>query len=304
MQAGRSAADNSSPPTLRVISIIELLAGHDGSLTSAEIADALSLSRSTAGAILSTLDAHGWVRRLPDLSYEVGPVPPQLFRRPYAVQDPAAMHDELGRLAARVGCGAALTRVDRDDLVFVAVVGDQALIPAGIRAGTRIPLLPPAGAAVIAHSAPARQQAWLARGAVERREEFRTVLEILRTTGSCVWGLDSGAISALQVLSEVVSHLIEHPARTDLRGRVLGLLATIGGRAYDRPTLDSDAPLPLSYLSAPVLDRSGNAMLELQIGPLRPSVGRRERQRYLAELTAAARRIGNLPLVASNTVHP
>ncbi|WP_067692702.1 IclR family transcriptional regulator [Nocardia jejuensis] len=290
MPAGKTRTTESSPPTQRVISIVETLAAHEGSLTAAEIADGLELNRSTAGVILAALTERGWVRRLPDLSYELGPALAVIGRQISDRRgDRAWLNDELERLADRVDCGAALTAISGDHLEFVAVTRDR--LTAGIEAGARIPLLAPAGAAIIAHSGAARQRDWLDTRGPERRDEYRAVLATLRDSGYCAWRLEPDSLPTVRVFSEVADHLAEHPASKELRGRVLAQLATIIGSCYDRSTLDEDVPLPLSYMSAPVFDDSGHAVMELQIGPLRPDVTRLERRRYLAELTESARRI-------------
>ncbi|MCU1641035.1 MAG: hypothetical protein JWN03_1310 [Nocardia sp.] len=289
MPAGKT---ESSPPTQRVISIVELLAAQRNTLTSAEIADSLDLNRSTAGAILSALAERGWVRRLPDLTYQLGPAVAALGRRVADTRgDRIWLNEELERLAARVDCGAALTAVAGERIEFVAVTRDRLTV--GIESGARIPLRAPAGAAIIAHSGPALQQDWLQTRGPERREEYRDVLSTLRATGYCAWRLEPDSMPTVRVLSEVADHLADHPASKDLRGRVLAQLGAIIGSAYDQATFDEEIPLPISYMSAPVFDGGGHAVMELQIGPLRMDVTRDERRRYLAELATAARRIGD-----------
>lgn len=290
MSAGKTAA--SSPPTQRVISIVELLAAQHTPLTSAEIADRLELNRSTAGAILAALTERGWARRRPDLGYELGPALAALSVRAADTRsDRAWMNAELERLADRIDCGAALTALDGEHLEFVAVTRDRVTV--GIESGARIPLLAPAGAAIIAHSGPARQRDWLNTRGPERLDEFRTVLDTLRATGHCAWRLEVDSMPAVRVLTDVLDRLAEIPTSKELRGRVIAQVATIIGSAYDQATLDTDIPLPLSYISAPVFNAGGHAVMELQIGPLRLDVTRPERRRYLSELAATARRIGD-----------
>ncbi|MFE2960345.1 helix-turn-helix domain-containing protein [Nocardia tengchongensis] len=281
-----------SPPTQRVIAIVELLAAQRDSLTAAEIADTLALNRSTAGSILAALADRGWVRRLPNLSYELGGRLAAIGARAAASRhDRAWLERELEELADRVNCGAALTALSGGHLKFVAVTRDRLTI--GMESGVRIPLLAPAGAAIIAHTGKARQRDWLDTRGSERRDEYRAVLDTLRTAGFCAWRLEPDSLPGLRVLSDVATHLAEHPGDKDLRGRVLAQLATFGGSAYDQPTFDSEATLPLSYMSAPVFDDNGHAVMELQIGPLRPDVTLPERHHYLTELSTAARRIGD-----------
>ncbi|AYF75172.1 MarR family transcriptional regulator [Nocardia yunnanensis] len=289
MPAGKTGP--SSPPTQRVIAIVELLADGAEPLTSAEIADGLALNRSTAGAILATLADRGWVRRRPDLRYELGPALAALGRHAAGDDDHAWLDRELEQLADRVDCGAALTTITLDHVEFLAVTRDRYTV--GIESGTRIPLLAPAGAAIIAHWGTARQQDWLNTRGPDRRADYRAALATLRAAGHCAWRLESDSLPNTRVLTEVADHLADQPASKELRGRVLAQLAAIGGTAYDQATLDRDIPLPVSYISAPVFDGGGHAVMELQIGPLREDVTPAERRHYLAELAASARRIGD-----------
>lgn len=292
MPAGNTRPLESSPPTQRVISVVELLAAQHASLSSAEIADTLDLNRSTVGAILVALGERGWVRRLPDLSYELGPALAAIGQRAVATQrDWEWLNAELERLAARIGCGAALTTISGEELEFLAMTRDRGLVPGGIDAGARFPLLAPAGAAMIAHAGAARQGGWLDT-APEQSCAYESVLEGIRAVGYSAWRLEPDSIPTLRVLADVMDHLAEHPTSKELRGRVLAILATVGGTAYDPATLDGETALPLSYLSAPVFDGDGHAVMELQIAPLRSAVTRTERRRYIDELTTAARRIG------------
>ncbi|MFE3543758.1 helix-turn-helix domain-containing protein [Nocardia sp. NPDC059177] len=284
-----------SPPTGRVVAVVELLAARGTALPAAEIAQSLGLSRSTVGAILSTLDRHGWVRRQPDLAYRLGPGLARVgLLVPVPLADEVAVDAELQRLAQRVGCGVALTALHGEELRFVAVVGGPGLIPAGIENGTHIPLLPPAGATLIAHAAASDQQRWLDRGDPGRRAEFRDVLATIRATGYCAWSLRPGALTALGVLAEVVEHLAERPAGDELRGRVLSLLGDVTGSAHTEAALSSPGTVSLGYLSAPVLAPDGRALFEIQIGPLRTAVTLRERRHFIDELRATARRVEEL----------
>ncbi|MGW6726936.1 helix-turn-helix domain-containing protein [Nocardia sp. NPDC055029] len=292
MRSDSSRPQDDSPPTSRVVAVVELLATRGTALSAAEIAQSLDLSRSTVGAILSTLDRHGWVRRHTDLTYQLGPGLARVgLLAPAVVADGAAIGAELEHLATRVGCGAALTALSGDDLVFVTVVGGHGLIPAGIENGTRIPLLPPAGATLIAHAPATTQNSWLDRGDPARRAEFREVLATIRTTGCCAWSLRPGALTALRVLADVVDLLSGRPTADELRGRVLSLLGDITGSAHTEADLNSSASLSLGYLSAPVLAADGRALFEVQIGPLRAEVTADARRRYIDELLATARRV-------------
>ena len=282
-----------SPPTQRAVSVVELLSAADGPRSAAEIADDLALSRSTVGAILTALLARGWVQRLPDLTYELGPALLGIANNAREkLTVPATADAELERLALRVGCGAALSMLSGDQLSFIAVTEGRGRIPAGISPGTRLPLVPPAGAAIVAFSDIAVQRTWLSAPSADgRRAELEQVLHDVRMFGVSVWGMDSASMPTLDVLADVAYRLSENPSDSRLRQRVLALFVTLGGGAYDHETLTADVDLPISYLTAPVFDKNGRAKWELQIGPLRQHVGREQREAYIEQLKATARRL-------------
>ncbi|MCW2650419.1 MAG: hypothetical protein QOE41_4204 [Mycobacterium sp.] len=292
MPSGKPAADSSSPPTLRVISVVEFLTVRDRPQSSAQIADQLHLSRSTVGAILAALDEKGWVIRLPDLTYQLGPALIAISERARpTLPHPEHVGAELDRLAQRLDCAAGLSTVHRGQLIVVAVTMDRGRIPAGIASGTRLPLVPPAGASIIAHSDAVVQQAWLARVKPGDVAQFRRLLSVIQDTGVGVWGAGATDIENVDVIADVVSFLSDKPASAQLRNRVVQLLSSLNGNPYEPAQLGVDRELPVSVLTAPVFDVEGVARWELQIGPFQPAVTRADRQRYIRELTSTARRL-------------
>lgn len=288
----RDKGATGSPPTDRVVAVVELLAGRDEACTIAEVADTLGLSRSTVGAVLGSLDAHGWVRRDADLRYRLGPRLAGVSEAARsAVGVPPGLDAALARLSAQVDCGAALGVVTTTEMTFLAVDAGRGRLPAGITVGTGLPLRAPAGAAVIAFAEPARRRAWLDTLPAVLRADTAEALELIRTTGVGMWGIDAADPGMLDVLAEVVELLGEDPTRNSLRGRVLDLLGNISGKPYSAEDLASDRALPVSYLVAPVFDVDGRAAWELQIGPLRSAVTREERVRYIESLTRTAREL-------------
>ncbi|MEU4595544.1 helix-turn-helix domain-containing protein [Nocardia sp. NPDC023988] len=276
-----------SPPTDRVVSVVELLAA-EAPLTAASVADRLALSRSTVAAVLTTLESRGWALRSRDLTYRLGPAFPTAHR----AAAPAGADAALRELARRVGCGAALAVVSSTSMTFVGLAAHHGRVPAGIEVGARVPLRAPAGASVIAFCAPERQRAWLATADPGRRDELTTALAEIRSAGLAVWGIDPADLATLDVLAEVAGHLAHSPASGPLRRRVLGLLGDLSGYPHTAPDLAAAAPLPIAYLAAPVFDRDEVPRWELQIGPLHPAVSRGDRELYRTELLACAQKLG------------
>ena len=296
MPVDKGLVEVSSPPTLRVVSVLEYLAAHRGGQSAAQIADALTLNRSTAGAILGTLDARGWVTRLPDLTYELGPaLIPISERAGEALAPPGRVAAELERLADRVGCAAGLSTIHRNRLLVVALTGDRGPVPAGISAGTHVPLAPPSGAAMIAHANPARQTAWLGRAGIDARAEFEDVLSAIRRNGVGVWGRGAN-MSAMTLIAEAVQVLSEHPSNAALSERLIALFASLIGSPYD---LDkTDDTVAVSLITAPVFSANGVAQWELQIAPFHPALPRPAREQMIAEIKRTAGDLGRLVATA------
>lgn len=289
MADDKSGATSPSPPTDRVVSIVEMLASLDGPATSADVADALGLSRSTVGSILSALRERGWVRRLTDLSYTLGPALAGVAEKARGTLPiPDGLAARIEALADRVGCGAALSLVEDGRLVFVAMTEGLGHIPAGIEVGLRLPMQAPGGAAVVAFSDRALQQRWLGTVPVDRRDQLASSLTQIAANGVGVWGADAADIDRIDVLAQVVSHLSADPASQRLRDSVQAIITDTSGHLYDNAALASDRDLPISYLSAPVFDSAGEPSWELQIGPLRSAVSLSEREHYVREITHTA----------------
>lgn len=283
---------SSSPPTERVVAIVELLAGRADPLGAAEIADELQLSRSTALAVLAALAERGWVSRGTDLRYRLGARLAALTARgaPEPAVPPGA-EEALRELAEAAGCGVALSAVTATELTFVSVFAGDGRIPAGITPDTVVPLRAPAGAAAVAFRSEQEQARWLAGAEDAQRDRLAEALRLLRSDLVAAWGIGAAAPAQLDVLADVVEHLAEHPAPRELRTRVRSLMTDISGLPYTATDIGSEEPLPLSYLVAPVFDVTGAAAWELQLGPLRASVGRSEREHCITHLRTTAQRL-------------
>ncbi|MET7303382.1 helix-turn-helix domain-containing protein [Embleya sp. NPDC005575] len=280
-----------SPPTDRVVAVIELLAAAPRGLSVSDVAARLDLNRSTATAVLAALEAPGWVRRGPDRLYMLGPGLLAVADAVHArVRLPAGTAQVLATLADRVGCGVALSLVDVDHVVFLAVEPGPGRLPAGIEVGTRLPLRPPAGASVMPWRSAAERAAWLAHA-----PELAATLDTIRAHGIAAWRPRTDSAELLAVLRDVVGLLDEHPGRTGLRERVRDQLASISAHPYTEAELTSDQALPLSYLAAPIRDAHGRPTHELQIGPLRDAVGHTERHEYITALQTTATHLSATP---------
>ncbi|WP_369022956.1 helix-turn-helix domain-containing protein [Nocardia cyriacigeorgica] len=278
-----------SPPTRRVIAVVELLAESDRAMSASEIAAALSLARATVTAVLAELTAAGWVRRGGDLRYRPGPALARLS--PVSPGDDlGSAESELAALAAAVGCGATLSRIDSDRLTVVAKQYSGERVVPGLSVGQSLPLAYPAGAAVMPWRAEAERRAWLATVSGPARRAAPALLRFVADNGYAVFRPDADDAGLVDVLADLLGAVGAEVLQPQLRSRVLRQLSRLTARPYTAVDIASGEALPVSYLSAPVFVGAA-APYEVQIGPLLPAVGPGERAGYVAAIRAGAQKI-------------
>lgn len=295
MRADDNTPRVDSPPTERVMAVLEFIATEADPVSVAAMASRLELSRSTVTSILGALARAGWVSRQADRRYRLGP---GLLRLADAVQSQLtpsqAFSGVLANLADRVGCAVSLARVDQSEMTMVGIAVGPGQVPAGVDTGVRLPMTAPLGASVMAHRSRQSQQDWIETAPVAHRPVLQSLLHQIRRGGVAVFGADGAALEIMEVMGEVVALLAEHPHSGALRQRLFRFLNRLSARPYTAEELNSDAEMSISYLAAPVFDRDGNAVYELQIGCLKPAVARTERDDYLREIRSTAAELTRL----------
>ncbi|CAM3202464.1 hypothetical protein BST27_23220 [Mycobacterium intermedium] len=277
-----------SPPTDRVVAVLEVLATQHEPSSVASIASRLELNRSTATSILLSLEKAGWVTRQSDRRYTLGP---GLIAVADAVHQAFPVSSDISHtleeLAQRAGCGATLAWVGTTDMTFLASVPGRRKMPAGVSVGLRLPVGAPACAAVIAHRDAHARREWLDTAKPGDKPILEDVLSQIHSSGVAVYGLGESDPMVLDLLGEVAELLTENPQRSSLRRRMFRLFSELAPIPYTEEQLASERPLSIGFLSAAVF-ADGKASYELQLGPLLPEVGRSERDRYINELRATA----------------
>lgn len=175
-----------SPPTERVISVLELLGKEPATQFSlAEICRRLGLSRATAHAILTTLAARAWAVRDPATAgYSLGPAVAALGRPTHTLLHRVA----LQALSTATSTQVSLARREGDALVVIDTVG-ECLTGPRISRGMRTPFVAPIGRDYVAWSSIEGQRAWLeALGTPSRRfrQRMTLVLKEIRQRGFVV----------------------------------------------------------------------------------------------------------------------
>ena len=260
----------SSPPTERVIAILDFLARHPNDRFGvSELARRLGLSKPTCLGIVTTLtDADYLVRDSRDKTYRLGPA---LIGLGHTAQeslrvDPAA-RAELRRLSTMSGTTAALSAVVDDRITVLELVGPPGA-DVGVRVGQSYPFAPPVGLMFVLWDDAALRD-WLAREpTIPLRTDgarLQRVVDECRRTGYLVERLTPGGRRLYALMAGMSSRLPDE--LTALLGE---LIADIGERVH----LRSETPPgsrqrhDISVISAPVFDHHHRQtmVVSLQIG--------------------------------------
>jgi DNA-binding IclR family transcriptional regulator len=154
----------SSPPTLRVLDVLELVAGRRQPPTFSEIVRDLEMTQATAHSVLKTLVDRGWLVRTEGKSFVPGPVMASTLRgsveaRPLTQTIEAAAHGLAQQAGHRV---SVLERVEHEVIVICHVDQRGRLDPTVT--GSRLPFSPPFGVSLAAAADDATRRDWMERG--------------------------------------------------------------------------------------------------------------------------------------------
>lgn len=255
-----------SPPTSRVIAVLEALAASSDGIASAALARSLGLSTSTVSLILGTLqDAH-YVERLADKSYQLGP---GLMRLLASLQNRfpilGVANEELTQLAARFGCGTNISRVGREGQEVVLTAGPTEQF--GITPGVRVPIDPPHGTMSMAWRSHDEIELWLSKVPTSIRGAYRKGLAVVRDLGFAVYGIRPDTGSMVDQLRDLLNAIqTEHDA-DHLHDQLDQLAAFVGSRIYTAADLANPERKDVSHIIAPIFaaDHNPRYLISLQV---------------------------------------
>lgn len=278
-----------SPPTARVVQIVEMLAAATQPKSISEIAGNTGISRATATAVVNELETAGWVARDDQLRYRIGSALP----RAAETTMPREAQNLLARVAAEAQAGATVSRISAKALTVVAKAQAGRRAVTGFAAGQSIPLAFPAGSAVMPWRSAAERAQWLGTAAGLSARSGQRLLQQVSDCGYVVYRPDHDDTGMVDLLSDLLGSVGSEVMEVALRERLLRQLARLTSRPYSRDELASDEVLPISYLAAPVFD-GADAAYELQLGPLLPRATRVVREALIATLTRGARELSGV----------
>lgn len=182
------ASDHESPPTARVLAVLEYLGAATGDVAPSELVKHLGITKSTSRLVLATLTRGGYAQRSPDTGkYRIGPAAVALGRvardrTPLLVVVSAV----LQRFCMETDVGCSIYARAGADLFVLERIGRTFGSEAGMgRTGVRLPFAAPFGLPFASFLPPAELEAWFRH--VHLTDEMRTLwapaFEAFRTDG-------------------------------------------------------------------------------------------------------------------------
>jgi DNA-binding IclR family transcriptional regulator len=248
------SAGRASPPTERVVRILDFLAGRpEERFGLSDLARRLGLSKPTCLGIVTSLTDAGYLVRDPgDKTYRLGP---SLITLGHKAQEsmrvsPAA-REELRRLSARFGVTAALSGVIDDRITLLDLVAPAGAQP-GVEVGQSYPFAPPVGLMFVLWDDEAERD-WLAKEPTiplrTNTDRLNRVIAVCRADGYLVECLTPGGRRLYSLMAGMSSSLPD-----ELRALLGELVSDIGERVYLRGENGGRRRHDISVISAPVYD--------------------------------------------------
>jgi len=268
------ATERSSPPTRRVVDVLNLLAADPGrALTLSAIAGEAAISAATCLGILNELAGAGYLVRHPDRTYSLGGA---LVSIGTAARDSRAgigearaqlrvLGDELGRLCTASG-------VIGDEIVVLEAAGPAGAGTPVVRIGSRFPFLAPVGLVNAAWYSDAEIMRWIERAPIElpakKLARLRAVIATARQQGYMVERLTNVEASLHQILPLAFSGTGNDSTRRALAEALL----IFADRDYLTDELERPAASSVSVICAPCFDADGLPELILGVYVMEPKV--------------------------------
>ncbi|MGV0626251.1 IclR family transcriptional regulator [Mycolicibacter minnesotensis] len=253
-QAAPPRVVRSSPPTERVVTILDFLAHHpDQSFGLSELARRTGLSKPTCLGIATALSEAGYLTRDgSNKTYRLGPGLISLGRAAQqALRVGPDAREQLRLLSTEFATSAALSAVVDDRItVLELVAAPNAHL--GVQAGQSYPFAPPVGLMFVLWDAHALED-WLARQPTiplrSESERLERVVAECRSDGYLVERLTPGGQRLYGLMAGLSSELPD-----ELRALLGELVSDIGERVYLRSEAGSRGRHDISVISAPVYD--------------------------------------------------
>ncbi|MEV5650146.1 helix-turn-helix domain-containing protein [Nocardia sp. NPDC052254] len=218
------ATSAGSPPTHRVVRVIELLSRRaETHLSLAAIVRETGLSRATAHAVLTQLTAENWTVRDIDGNYGLGLGLLAVARRAEAAFPLRRLAaGPIREFLAEQGFPVFLAERDGESIIVTETAGTPT-VP-WIRQGRRLPLAPPVAREFIAWAPAAERDRWLDHADPGHRDRLLSVLAAVRDRGYSVERLADESAPVLEALAALRHSPVTDPLRNRLATMITDLI--------------------------------------------------------------------------------
>jgi DNA-binding IclR family transcriptional regulator len=282
-----------SPPTDRVVLVLDLLANHPGEpMSFTDISRRLSLSRATCHALLASLTDAGYIMRNDDKTYLLGPSLIAVGRSaersyPYV----PAVREVVTELVERTNRSCVLTVTDGTTLTVLDYEGQP---PRGEHTphGNRVPFAAPFGVVLAAWSGESMLERWAERGAemgAGRFERSAQLLQEVRERGYSASPMDPERRQLWELFELAQKDLVSD----DLRRMISRARGAIG-HDYLWEELAGRDHVAVSSVSSPVFAAPRRAAFAIHLEILDEHLPFAELERLAAEVVATAQRASAL----------
>jgi DNA-binding IclR family transcriptional regulator len=261
----------SSPPTRRVVEIIELLTKRAALPTRlSDIVKTLGLNQATAYTIMKELVDTGWVTRDPvDKTFSIGGALVSLARQFDQTPSVAhAVHAAAQAAAASTGYAASVSERTGNQLVITAFINSRTGRDDQWHAavGDRLPFAAPFGPVFAAWEPDAERRAWIQRSGVNSRAfqvQLEQFLDETVSQGFSVERMSPEMGSAIPVMTRLQAAALSGSMRERLGEVLLEMTGTPSTPADSR----SQQRHYVGAISAPVFDSLGRVTHNISVHP-------------------------------------
>ncbi len=253
---------STSPPTHRVVDVLERLAEQPGGLRLADLTRDLDLTKGTAHAILTTLCDRGWViRDQIERTFTLGPAlaiaaAKSDHVRPLAVAARACAID----LAKELGHAVTVVEQVADSIVIIAFEGGDSEIVAS--PGDRVPFGAPIGLGFASWAAEPERRRWIEWGAGDDADLVSRLDELITVTRQRGYTVERMNATYAQT-AQLMVMLREDQLPVGVRRAINSTLADL-----TRIVLEADSFVdPVTAIAAPVFDHRGRVALNVAVHP-------------------------------------
>ncbi len=264
---GGDAPRSASPPTDRVLDVLELLArsADTGPIRLADLARQLGLSPATAHAIVTTLCERGWAERDPlNRGISIGPTIDAISVATERARPLAHLAREAARaLSDELGFATSVTELLGDE-ILLTYFGSTETVMGSQLPGQRIPFTAPFGTAFAAWAPDDVRRRWIDAVSVDNAELSRRLGEFLnltRTQGFSVERMPLGLARTAQLMRDVERDRWSGPVHRAIDEA----LVEVATAEFESGPEDDEHPV--TAISAPVFDGRGAVSLNVGVHP-------------------------------------